>query len=145
MGEVGRRFTEVLIGAVVRVEDGAGDLVRQHRGTTAAGGSTPVSWAAGLVNVRPGELQQGREVAKGSSDSEGVNRTRELVKGGGHGMAAAWRLGSGVPGVEKENNRGHRTYIRVMGLLNNPRHTRLYEHAKEQCDGAWWPRGGHGR
>jgi hypothetical protein len=134
----------VLIGARVGVENGAGNLVRGHRGMAAAGGSAPASWAAGLVNVRPGELQQGREVAKGSSDSEGVNWTWELVKGSGHGMVAAWRLGSGVPGVEKENDLGHRTCIRVMGLLNTPRHTRLDEHAAKQCDGAWRPRGGHG-
>jgi hypothetical protein len=90
----------VQIGAEVGVENGAGDLVQQHRGAAAAGGSTLASWAVGLVNVRSGELQRGREVVKGSLDSEGVNRTGDVVKGGGHGMAAAWRLGSSAPGAE---------------------------------------------
>jgi hypothetical protein len=57
MCEVGRGFTEVRIGARVAVGNGAGDLVRQHRDAAAVGGSAPASWAAVLVNVRPGELQ----------------------------------------------------------------------------------------
>jgi hypothetical protein len=44
----------------------------------------------------------------------------------------AWRLGSAAPGTEKENDWGHRTYIRIMGLLNTPRHIRLKKHAVEQ-------------
>jgi hypothetical protein len=67
MCEVGWGFTEVRIGAEVGVGNGAGDIVRWHRGATAAGGSAPASWAAVLDNVWPGELQQGREVVCVSS------------------------------------------------------------------------------
>jgi hypothetical protein len=51
----------VRIGAGVRVENDAGELVRLRRGTTAARGLGPASWAVLLDNARPGELQRGLE------------------------------------------------------------------------------------
>jgi hypothetical protein len=107
------------MGTRVGVENGAGEPERRHRGTAAA--ACPAPARRGSLGVRrwPGELLWGSRVAEGSSDGERVNQTGELGLGGGHGMAAAWRLGSCAPGAEKEKRPGARHLYKCHGLAQH--------------------------